>query len=320
MTEPTPAIPPRIFQHGKRQQWGRAVLLEELSDRRIFLFEDGTERAIHQEYYEKMSVLPCAPDEAHRIDRAARRNRPSTSTKTKAALKRPEIEFSQQVALFKAQFPGGFQDPDYLVSERGTGDDRLKDAAIARAADVLSQDALGELIEEGNFAAVLDSAAACLEGTTGTTQRAEITRFRTMPDNAHENFARALQELLYGEGPLVRRFDEYVLAMRIDGGASWPAATWLPACALPSEFVFVKPTYFKKQTLVLELELNYDSNPNGTTYEQFLRAATRCQERLIAAGLKPRDLMDVAAFVNTTLTPTAIRSVSEKPKRAKKEA
>ena len=91
MTEPTPAIPPRIFQHGKRQQWGRAVLLEELSDRRIFLFEDGTERAIHQEYYEKMDVLPCAPDEAHRIDRAARRNRPSTSTKTKAALKRPEI-------------------------------------------------------------------------------------------------------------------------------------------------------------------------------------------------------------------------------------
>ena len=72
MTEPTPAIPPRIFQHGKRQQWGRAVLLEELSDRRIFLFEDGTERAIHQEYYEKMDILPCAPDEAHRIDRAAR--------------------------------------------------------------------------------------------------------------------------------------------------------------------------------------------------------------------------------------------------------
>jgi hypothetical protein len=319
MTEPTPAIPPRIFQHGKRQQWGRAVLLEELSDRRIFLFEDGTERAIHQEYYEKMDILPCAPDEALRIDRAARRNRPSTSTKTKAALKRPEIEFPQQVAIFKAKYPGGFQDPDYLASERGTGDDRLKDAAIARAADVMSQDALGELIEEGNFAAVLDSAAGCLEGTTGTTQRAEITRFRGMPDNAHENYARALQEMLYGEGPLSRRFDEYVLAMRIDGGASWPAVTWLLACTLPNEFVFVKPTYFKKQTLVLDLDLNYDSNPNGTTYEQFLRAANRCQERLIAAGLKPRDLVDIAAFVNTTLTPTAIRSVAEK-KKAKKDA
>ena len=323
MTEPTPAIPPRIFQHGKRQQWGRAVLLEELSDRRIFLFEDGTERAIHQEFYEKMSVLQCAPDEAHRIDRAARRNRPSTSTKTKAALKRPEIEFPQQVALFKAQYPGGFQDPDYLVAERGVGDDRLKDAAITRAMDVLSQDTLGELMEEGNYTAVLDSAAACLEGTAGTTQRAEITRFRTMPESAHENFARALYELLYGDGPLARRFDEYVLAMRIDGGASWPAATWLAAAALPTEHVFVKPTYFKKQALVLELELNYDSSPNGATYEQFMRAAVRCQERLIAAGLKPRDLIDVSAFISATLTPTAIRSVATdaKPKRvAKKDA
>ena len=53
-------------------------------------------------------------------------------------------------------------------------------------------------------------------------------------------------------------------------------------------------------------------------FQQFLRAANRCQERLIAAGLKPRDLIDVSAFISATLTPTAIRSVStDKPKRKK---
>ncbi len=292
-------------------------MLEELVDRRLFLFEDGTERPIHMDYYELMDVLPCAPEEALRIDRAARRNRPSTSTKTKGTLKRPAIEFPQQVAIFKALYPGGFQDPDYLAAERGNGDDRLKDAAIARASEVLSQDALGELIDEGNFAAVVDSAAACLEGTTGTTQRAEVARFRNMPEGAHENYARALYELFYGEGPLTRRFDEYVLAMRIDGGASWPAATWLGASALPTEHTFIKPTYFKKQALVLEMDLNYDSSPNGNTYDQFLRAALRAQERLIAVGLKPRDLVDVTAFICTTLTPKAIRSVAQDAEDAK---
>ena len=61
---------------------------------------------------------------------------------------------------------------------------------------------------------------------------------------------------------------------------------------------------------VLDLQLTYDSQPNGQTYEQFLRAAKRTMERLTDLGHPPRDLLDVYVFVTKTLSPKAIKSVA----------
>ena len=90
-----------------------------------------------------------------RIDRIARRNQappPGSTRKSKAPPKKPDITFEQQVAYFMTLYPVGFEDESYIKSERGEaggkGREKLKDAAIERAEDLLSQKNLDELIGE----------------------------------------------------------------------------------------------------------------------------------------------------------------------------
>ena len=70
----TPSVPPRIFEHTSRKDWGRSVLLLEIPDKRTFLFEDGAERSFRPDYWHKMEIIEVLVNEAVRIDRLARRN------------------------------------------------------------------------------------------------------------------------------------------------------------------------------------------------------------------------------------------------------
>ncbi len=74
MAETTPSVPPRIFEHVSRKDWGRSVLLQEIPDKRTFLFEDGAERSFRPDYWHKMEIIEVQVNEAVRIDRLARRN------------------------------------------------------------------------------------------------------------------------------------------------------------------------------------------------------------------------------------------------------
>ena len=78
----------------------------------------------------------------------------------------------------------------------------------------------------------------------------------------------------------------------------------------PADHVFVKPTFFKKQALILDIDPKYDTTPNATTYEQFNAAAKRTMELLQEAGQRPRDLWDVHVFVCKTLSPKAIKEAT----------
>ena len=64
MTDQTTALPPRIYQHSARKEWGRAVLVLEQADRLTFLFEDGTERRFHVDYIDRMQAINMANAEA----------------------------------------------------------------------------------------------------------------------------------------------------------------------------------------------------------------------------------------------------------------
>ena len=57
MPEVTPSVPPRIFEHVSRKDWGRSVLLIEIPDKRTFLFEDGAERSFRPDYWHKMEII-----------------------------------------------------------------------------------------------------------------------------------------------------------------------------------------------------------------------------------------------------------------------
>ena len=284
---------------------------------RTFLFEDGAERSFRPDYWHKMEIIEVQTNEAIRIDRLARRNQappPGSSRKSKAPPKKPDISFAQQVAYFMKLYPVGFEDETYIKAERGVpgtkGAEKLKEAALERAEDRLSQKNLRELIDAGRFEDFHQMVFELLTSTKSTTQKAEATRFKNMAENMRETFAQSLYELLYGERTYPIRFDSLVAALDIEGGPTWPLATLLPALVYPADHVFVKPTFFKKQALILDIDPKYDTTPNATTYEQFNQAAKKTMELLQEAGQRPRDLWDVHTFICKTLSPKAIKEAT----------
>ncbi|MGB5695535.1 MAG: hypothetical protein WBM46_07790 [Polyangiales bacterium] len=314
MPETTPSVPPRIFEHSTRKDWGRSVLVQEIPDKRTFLFEDGAERSFRPDYWHKMEIVDLQVNEAVRIDRLARRNQtpaPGSTRKSKAPPKKPDVTFEQQVAYFMQLYPVGFEDDGYIKAERGVagekGAEKLKNAAILRAEDSLSQKNLDELIGNASYEEIHQLVYELLTGTKGTTQKAEATRFKNMAEETRETFALALRDVLYGERPYPTRFDSFVSALDIEDGPTWLLSTLLQALVYPADHIFVKPTFLKKQALILDIDPKYDTAPNSTTYEQFLETARKTMELLQKAGQRPRDLWDVHVFICKTLSPKAIQ-------------
>jgi hypothetical protein len=290
----------------------------EIPDKRTFLFEDGAERSFRPDYWHKMELVDVQPNEAVRIDRLARRNQepaPGSSRKSKAPPKKPEITFEQQVAYFMKLYPVGFEDDSYIKTERENPEsksgDKLKNAAIERAEDLLSQKNLDELLGNASYEEIHQMIYDLLTATKSTTQKAEATRFKNLPEDLREQVAVALRELLYGERTYPIRFDSFVAALDVEDGATWPLSTLLPALVYPTEHLFVKPTFFKKQALILDVDPKYDTTPNSTTYTQFLETANKTMELLQKAGQRPRDLWDVHVFVCKTLSPKAIKEATQ---------
>jgi hypothetical protein len=317
MPETTPSVPPRIFEHTSRKDWGRSVLVLEIPDKRTFLFEDGAERSFRPNYWHKMEVIDVQVNEAVRIDRLARRNQtpaPGSSRKSKAPPKKPDITFGQQVAYFMKLYPVGFEDEAYIKAERGEpgtkGAEKLKDAAIERVEDLLSQKNLDEMIASGSYEEIHQMIYELLTSTKSTTQKSEATRFKNMPEDTRETVAQSLRELLYGGRSYSIRFDSFVAALDVEDGATWPLSTLLQALVYPADHLFVKPTFLKKQALILDIDPKYDTSPNATTYEQFLQAARKTMELLQEAGQRPRDLWDVHVFICKTLSPKAIKEAT----------
>jgi len=46
-----------LYQHAKRPDWGLAIAVDELTDRKSFLFEDGEQRTFMNEYAHLMSEV-----------------------------------------------------------------------------------------------------------------------------------------------------------------------------------------------------------------------------------------------------------------------
>ena len=53
-----------LYQHAKRPEWGLAVAIGHVADRRVFLFESGERRAIMNEYAHLMSEVEPAEEVA----------------------------------------------------------------------------------------------------------------------------------------------------------------------------------------------------------------------------------------------------------------
>jgi hypothetical protein len=304
MTDTITPRPPRIYRHVTRKDWGDAVLLEELENRRVFRFEDGKERAIDSNHWQKMEVVDVSSDDAYAIQGRAlaglepRRGKKVRVPREKKPPKKPDITFEDQLAAFRSEYPIGFDDVAFRPSTFAK--------AIKRATGALSSEKLSAMIEAGDFGAVHAAAVKVIEGFKSGVPKGERDKLKALPASSHEALARALHEWLHGEGDLAARFDG--LAGALGEAAGWQLITTFGALVSPSEQLYVRPSVMRKQALIVDVFPKAMKNPSGRVYVQLLTAGQRVREKLEEAGQRPADLLDVAHF--------ALRTLKSPPKKS----
>lgn len=318
-----------VYVHTSRPEWGRAVLFREDSVGRFYFFEDGVERRFgpsHEQTLLKTMVIPA--DEYDAMVKKLRIPAKVSAAKT-GKTKAPKTAgtstskvvptFEQQRSAFLEAYPLGFQDPAYVAQERGAdvGDTKLKEGASARARRELSLDRLDGLLANGDFAEVFATAERLLTDAGGLLSYFDKAAFKKLPSESHAAFAKALHAMLRGEGrPMDELFDALVASLE-PAEPTWTMVTALPALCDPERHLFVQPSFIVEQAQILGLPSGEKGKLDGARYLAFLDMAKVLRQRLSAAGLEPRDNLDLQTFVWKTLSKSG---KSAKPAKAAKPA
>lgn len=311
----------KLFSHPARPEWGRGLLVAERDKLLVLHWEDGQEHLVAATHRDKLTEV--ALDDAERASvvgkllgvqaarsAAASRSKSKSSSKRPARKAAPVMSFDAQMEVFARAFPGGFAGAKFVAAERGVeaGGNKPggREWAVEKAHEVLS-------------AAAFADAAAVFEAVT-TFLRPPLTLvhpmegaipLKAMKDEARAEFVAALRELLHGSGAYGERFDRFVAAAQLTDKEGktrrpgWPLSTLLPGLYAPREHLFVKPQLFQKQAAILGMKIAYQSAPSGAIYQDFLSVGRALEAKLRDRGEAPRDLLDVATFVWTTLSPNS---------------
>lgn len=301
-----------MFTHNTKAEWGHAVIAEELSDRTKYVFENAGERTF-MNGHSSISEVQLPVDEREALAKTLLRRHAPASTKKKAPSKakastEPPMSFERQQAIFTARFADGFADAKYVQEERGSaeGRERNLDALITLARELFAAERLDAAIARGAFEEVYTDAVKLLAASSKLSfPKADKPTFEKMPPSGHEKFAKALRELLHGQGAYGARFDAFVKSLAAKS-APWTIATVFAAAVHPEAHVLVKPTVSQRQARGLGLTEPPIGAPSGTAYAKHLAVAHALRERLIAAGHAPRDLFDVYTYEWRTLSKGAL--------------
>ena len=193
-------------------------------------------------------------------------------------------------------FPAGFQDETYIAWERG-----YKQRARERWHDLLPRATFRRLISEERFSEIATRALQSLSGTNllfSFESMALRDAVRT-PAGAHR-FSEGLYELLYGRGPLPRRFDEWCdvvasLPKKQSRVLTHPVTTVFGFIAQPATHFFFKPTVTRTAAERYGFDLPYASRPAWETYRHVLDFASVVARDV--SDLKPRDMIDIQSFI-----------------------
>jgi hypothetical protein len=239
----------------------------------------------------------------------------NAKTKRKAAPRKQRAArfttFAEQLAFFEKLFIGGFEGERFTLEERGPSDVKgkagYKTAAIAMAQQELSRARFRSASAEKLF----ESAKRVLNATNIVFPIEGPIPFGAIDEPDRPTTVKALEHLLHGPGDLGPRLEQFAGAVNLKDKSgqgkrvAWPLATLFPGLYDPDHHVCVKPTFFAEEAATLELTAGASQPVTAAGYQQFLAVAKQTQERLLAAGHRPRDLMDVYSFI--------WRTHSEKP-------
>jgi hypothetical protein len=302
--------PSAVYKNELQPAWGLGLVIEDKPDNWVLLFEHaGRKKFIKAK---TRSLVPVALDkEALALLDAKVKGvrRPSGTAKPKSPRKPSAatfVSFDEQVKLFESLFPGGFTGEKFTAEERGVASDKTAKGYIDEAIR-LAQASLGKAqFDEGKTDDLFAAALRLLKLTGIVFPMEGQIPLNLLGEAERPALLSALRALLHGEGEFAARLETFAgaLSLKDKTGAAkrvtWPFATHFPALLAPAEHVCVKPTAFASQATTLGLDIAKTQPVTADGYKQFLNLAQETHKRLVAAGHKPRDLMDVYAFIQRT--------------------
>ncbi len=291
-----------FYRHSRKSEWGLALILWERDGKRAYKFEDGKERIIAEPFYKLLDKTDEEPDSDSALIAAIARLRGGDSDD-----KADAMEFTEQLAVFLAQYSGAFGTEQWIKDYRGKeGKRRLKRhrvPAIADAQEQFSKSEMERIVDTGAHAELQEKLVEVL-GATDLVTKAQLEPFRK--GVAGELFTRAFHQMLWGDGDLTKRFTELTQQMSM----LWPRVPWQVVTAPlalvhPKEHVCVKPSVFSKQADSTTLPIRPTKLPTARVYRGYLEMCKQLRDNLSGHGAPPHDLLDIYDYIWVTQRPAA---------------
>jgi hypothetical protein len=208
--------------------------------------------------------------------------------------------FPEKVSHFLETFTGGLRGPVIEEHER-----KYKVDQHEKWKSLLNQEDFRSLLDGESWEELLKRIKACY--TINLISTFEAIKFADALKGmeAQQKIAKSLYELLYGEGPVQKRFTDYSETLAVYECDKWPLVTLPLYLRFPDEYMFVKPTVTQEAAANRGFDIQYSSKVNWGTYQQILMFSTDLRQRLEAYGnqaLMPRDMIDVQNFMWCTFT------------------
>src|SRR5262249_37865887 len=190
---------------------------------------------------------------------------------------------------FLTQFPGGFSGKSFIEIERD-----YKVAACELMNELLDARSFERLLAAGDYSEACKRSLQVIINIIHRFERISLNNALKSPDG-QKRFAESLYRLLYGQGAMEERFNQFADCLLEIGAAKWPIATYYLFIAKPESQMFLKPIVTQDAAAVCGFELNYRKEPNWLTYKCLLEFSQDLMNKL--ADLEPKDMIDIQSFL-----------------------
>lgn len=291
------------FKHVIRTEWGIGEVIADESGGKVKIFFEDVgpkEFDLAHAKFVKLSGDEGKSDYLTALvnHHKAELKKPALTGKKKSTF----MSFAKAVENFLSFFPLGFRDPKYLVG--ASNERQYKADANTLMLDLLGKDAFYGLLKNGDFREIHDRAKKVVNKTNLISPYEKIWFSDGIAGEVNQKrFAESLFDLLYGDGELRVRFEQFAELLSEIGAAKWPIATYFLFITFPQTQMFLKPLVTQEAANVLGQEINYKPELNWLTYSQVLALAERIRAELHKDGreiLAPVDMIDVQSFIWVT--------------------
>lgn len=203
----------------------------------------------------------------------------------------------KHIAKFLYYFPGGFNDPKYIDSERKN---------IWKAHQLwqktLSRRQFTDLLNKGQYIQIAsDAVRISSKPDLLTSFEKKVLRDAVKSEGGARIFAIGLYNYLYGQGTAHHHFNTFTrvletLPHKQVSVLTWPAQTVFGFIARPLKHIVVIPRIILTAVEKYGSGISYRHRPDWDTYRSVLDFASRVLKDI--KRLKPRDMIDLQSFIS----------------------